>query len=232
MGKAVDRLARSLLAEFLDPERDEADHRIDQRKPAENAAAERQAGAEADEQDGARRGGWIFLDQTDQAHDQDHHRHGERRVLWIHEHVAVEGRAQCQQQQRRQSRQRAADTARQAPGYGQADDADDRTEHPARLEQFERNDLVQQGRSHVEAAAVHIQVGKRQRAGVLEPGLVHPQQEIGIFSVGVVVPAQAVIAEGEAGDDGDHAEDEEGEIVAGLLHRAPRRRLEGRRRNR
>jgi hypothetical protein len=91
---------------------------------------------------------------------------------------------------------------------------------------------VQQGGSHIEAAAVHIEIGERQRAGVLEPGPVHPQQEVGIFSVGVIVPAQPIIAESEPCDHGDHAEDEECEIVAGLLHGAPRRRLDGGRRNR
>jgi hypothetical protein len=98
---------------------------------------------------------------------------------------------------------RAADAPRQPPGHGKADDADDGAEQAARFKQFERDDLVQQRRRHVEAAAIHVQVGERQRAGVLEAGTVHPQQQIGIFGVRVIVPAQSVVTEGQAGDKGD-----------------------------
>ena len=147
----------------------------------------------------------IFLGEADQAEHQDHHRDRERRVLRVHEHVPVEGRAQRQQQQRREPGQRAADAARQPPRHRKADHADDGAEQAARFKQFERDDLVQQRRRHVEAAAIHVEIGERQRAGVLEAGAVHPQQQIGIFGVGVVVPAQSVVAECQAGDQRDHA---------------------------
>ncbi len=107
----------------------------------------------------------------------------------IHEHVPVEGGAQRQQQQRRQSGERATDTPAEPPGHGKPDHADDGAEQAACLKQFERDDLVQQGCRHVEAAAIHVEIGERQRAGILETGTVHAQQKIGIFGVGVVVPA-------------------------------------------
>ncbi len=223
--------ADALRARFRDQQRHEADHRIDQRQPAENPAADRQAGAEADDQDGARRRRGIFFRQTHEAEQQDHHGDCERRVLRVHEHVPVEGRAQHQQQQRREAGQRPTDAARQPPGHGKPDHADDGAEQPAGFEQFERNDLVQQGCRHVEAAAIHIEIGEGQCAGVLEAGAVHLQQKIGIFSVGVVVPAQSVVAESEACDQSDHRQHQHGEIVAGPLHRAPRRRIEGRSRD-
>jgi Ribonuclease G/E len=65
---------------------------------------------------------------------------------------------------------------------------------------------VQQGRRHVEAAAIHVEIGERQRAGVLEAGTIHPQQQVGIFGVRVVVPAQPVVTEGQARDNGDHCQ--------------------------
>jgi hypothetical protein len=40
----MDRLARALGAQLFQEQRHEADHRIDQREPAEDAAADRQAG--------------------------------------------------------------------------------------------------------------------------------------------------------------------------------------------
>ena len=99
-----------------------------------------------------------------QAEHQDHHRHGERRILRVHEHVPVEGRAQRQQQQRRESGERAADAPRQPPRHRKTDHADDGAEQAAGLEQLERDDLVQQRRGHVEAAAIHVEIGERQRA--------------------------------------------------------------------
>ena len=145
--------------------------------------------------------------------------------------MPVEGRAQRQQQQRCEPGQRATDAPRQPPGHGKADQADDGTKQAARFKQFERNDLVQQGRRHIEAAAIHVEIGERQRAGVLEAGTVHPQQQVGIFGVRVVVPAQSVVTEGQARDKRDHGQRKYGKIVASPLHRAPRRRIEDGSRN-
>ena len=189
MAEATAGFARALRTDFLDQQGHEAHHRIDQRQPAENPAADGKPGAEADDQDGSRRGRGIFLGEAHETQEQDHHRDGERRVLRVHEHVPVEGRAQREQQQRCEPGKRAADAPRQPPGYGKADHADDGAEQAARFEQFERNDLVEQGRRHVEAAAIHVEIGERQRAGILEAGTEHAQQEVGIFGVGVVVPA-------------------------------------------
>ena len=172
-------------------------------------------------------GCWIFLRQPDQAEHQDHHRNREWRVLRVHEHVPVEGRAQRQQQQRRESGERAADAAAEPPRHGKADQADDGAEQAAGFEQFQRDDLVQQCGRHVEAAAIHVEIGERQRGGVLETGPVHAQQQIGIFGVGVVVPAQSVITEGQARDQADHGQHGDGEVVASPFHRAPRGRIDG-----
>ena len=73
-------------------------------------------------------------------------------------------------------------------------DADEGADQAARLEQFERKDLVQQRGRHVEAAAIHVEVDERQRALVGEARTVMLQQQFGVFGVGVVVPAEAVIA--------------------------------------
>ena len=231
VGKTMRRFARALRANFLQQQRDEADRGIDQREPAEDAAADRQAGADADDQDRARRGRRIFLDQPHQAQHQHDHRDREWRVLRVHEHVAVEGRAQHEQQQRRKARERTADAAAEPPRHRKPDHADDGAEQAAGLEQFERNDLVQQRGRHVEAAAIHVEIGERQRGGVLEAGAVHPQQQVGIFGVGIVVPAEAVIAERQASNQRDHAQHNDGEVIACPFDRAPRWRVDGRSRD-
>ena len=145
--------------------------------------------------------------------------------------MPVEGRAQRQQQQRRQPGKRAADAAAEPPCHRKTDQADDGAEQAAGFKQFERDDLVQQCCGHVEAAAIHIEVGERQRAGILEAGTVHAQQEIGVFGVGVIIPAQSIVAEGQARDQSDRRQDYDGEIIARPTHRAPCGRVDGRSRN-
>ena len=98
MDEAVDRFARALAVEFLDEQRHEANHGVDQCKPAEDARADRQSRTEADDQDGPRRGLRIFLRETHEPYHQDHHRDREWRILGVHEHVPVEGRAEREQQ--------------------------------------------------------------------------------------------------------------------------------------
>ena len=228
MGEAANRFTQAVAAELLEQQRRKTDRRIDHGQPAEDARTDRQAGAEADDQDGARGGLRIFLRQTDEAEHQDHHRNREWRILRVHEHVPVEGGAQGQQKQRCEPAQRAADTAAQPPRHRKPDQADDGAEQAAGFKQFQRNDLVQQRCRHIEAAAVHVEIGERQRRGVLEAGPVHPQQEIGIFGVGVVVPAQAIITKGQARDQSDRRQRRDGEVVASPFQRAPRRRIDGR----
>ncbi|MGY4435778.1 hypothetical protein ACVWWO_008255 [Bradyrhizobium sp. F1.13.1] len=99
ISEASDRFTQALGAQFLQEQRHEADHGIDQRKAAEDAGAEREAGAKADDQDRARRRLRIFLGKADEAQHQDDHGHREGRILRVHEHVAVEDRAEREQQE-------------------------------------------------------------------------------------------------------------------------------------
>ena len=119
--------------------------------------------------------------------------------------MPVEDRAQRQQQQRRKSCDRTADAPAEPPRHREPDHADDGPDQAAGLEQLERNDLVQKCRGHVEAAAIHIKVGKRERAGILETGAIHAQQKVGIFGVSIVVPAKSVIVKGEGCDQTDRS---------------------------
>ncbi|MFK4508869.1 hypothetical protein ABIF81_004047 [Bradyrhizobium daqingense] len=134
MGEAADRLARAFVAQLLQEQRDEADHGVDQRETAENAAAERQACAQAYDQDRARRGLRIFLGEPDEAEHQDDHGHREGRILRVHEHVAVEDRAQREQQERGKAGKGSADAAAEPPRHREPDHADDRADQPSRLE--------------------------------------------------------------------------------------------------
>ena len=213
---------------FLKQQRKKTNDRIDQGKAAEDARTDCEAGAEADNQNGSRRGRRILLGQANQAEHQDRHRNGERRILRVHEHMPVECRAQHQQQQGRKTGEGTADAPPQTPCHCKTDQTYDGAEQAAGLEQFERNDLVQQGRRHVEAAAIHVEIGERKCRGILEAGTVHAQQQIGIFSVGIVVPAEAVVAKCEARDQADRGQHDDGEVVASPLHRAPHRRVDGR----
>ena len=72
---------------------------------------------------------------------------------------------------------------------------------PARLEQRERQKLGGERRKQVEAAAVVVEVDERQRALVAEARGVEREQQVAVFGVGVVVPAQAVVAERQKRED-------------------------------
>ena len=121
---------------FLQEQRHKADQRIDQGQPAEDARTDRQASAKTNDQDGPRRRRGVLLGQTDQTKHQDHHRNGERRILRIHEHVPVVGRAQRQQEQRCKPGKRATDASAKPPRHCKADHADDGAEQAAGFKQL------------------------------------------------------------------------------------------------
>src|SRR5207253_1054938 len=83
------RFAQAVAAQPRQEQRHEAEHGVDQGKAAEDAGAEREAGAKADDEDRARRRLRIFLGEADEAQHQDDHGHREGRILRVHEHVAV-----------------------------------------------------------------------------------------------------------------------------------------------
>ena len=232
MREPARRFADTLATDVFQQQRNEADDGIDQRQAAKNAAADGQTGTNADNEDRARRGRGIFLREAHETQHQHDHRHSEGRIFRVHEHVPVEGRAQREQENRREAGDRATDAARHAPCHANADNPDDRAEQATGLEQFKRDHLVQQCCDHVEAAAIHVQIGKGQRVGIVKAGAEHLQQQVGIFGVGVIIPAEAVILEGEARDQADHNQHSAGEIVASPLHRAPRGHVDDRRRYR
>ena len=115
--------------------------------------------------------------------------------------------------------ERPADPARDAPCHREANDADHGAGKPARLEQIERQDLGEQCGDHVEAAAVEVEIDELERAPVLEAGRVERQQQVAVLRVGVVVPAEAVVAEGERRDNGDEREHAEGDTVVHEMRR-------------
>ena len=102
-----------------------------------------------------------------------------------------------------------AQPASQAPGDQETRNADDGADQAPRLVDIERQDFCRKRREDIEAAAIHVQIGKGERAGVVEPRTVHAQQKIGILGMGVIVPAEAVIAKGQRRDrryDDQHAD--------------------------
>ena len=138
-------------------------------------------------------------------------------------------RADAQEDEREQPGFAAADPARDAPDDEQADETDRRAGEPAGLEQRERQNLREQCREHVEAAAVHVKIDEGERARVAEAGSVEREQKVGVFGVGVIVPTHSVVAEGEAGDDSDGKENRDrgeiGRAVGGPMFGRIRRHL-------
>ena len=71
-------------------------------------------------------------------------------------------------------------------------------------------------RSHVESAAVEVEVDERERAPVGKSGRVERQQQLAVLRMRVVVPAEPIVAEGQRHDDGNQRQRAEGEAVKNI----------------
>src|SRR5262245_20245386 len=109
-------------------------------------------------------------------------------------------RAAGEEGQRYQPGNRAADAARGAPYDDQSNETDYGAQQSARLEYGERQNLGGERGEEVEAAAIHVEIDEGERPLVGEAGRVKGDQEIAIFGVGVVVPAEAIVAKGGSRD--------------------------------
>ena len=139
--------------------------RAGRRNAGENPRAERKPQADAERaRSSQRRGRGYSSKRAHEAEQQNRHGGGEGRILRIHEHVAVVKRAGRKQHERDQPGDRPAKTAADAPGRDQADDADGRADKPPRFEQPERQHFGDERRSHVEAAAVFVEIDEGKRA--------------------------------------------------------------------
>ena len=112
-------------------------------------------------------------------------------------------RAGGEKNERDQPGERAAQAASQPPGEEQADQAHGGTDEAARFKQTERQNLCGKRGKKVEPAAIHVEVYEGQRASVGKPRAVKREQQAAILRMGVIVPAEAVVAKGECGDRGD-----------------------------
>src|SRR5690606_32485574 len=95
---------------------------------------------------------------------------------------------------------------RRAPGQDEPDNADDRAEQAARLERLERQQLAEHGRGEIEAAAVVVEVDEGEGAKIGEARRVIRIEHLAILRLRVVVPAEAVVLEGEERHDGERRE--------------------------
>jgi hypothetical protein len=118
--------------------------------------------------------------------------------------VPVVERAGREQEQGDHAGPRAGDAARQPPGRRQAGDPDRGIDQAPRLEQLERQNFCGEAGQHVEAAAIHVQIDEAERAPVGEARAIERQQQVAVLGVGVVVPAEAVIAKRRQRDGRDH----------------------------
>ena len=99
------------------------------------------------------------------------------------------------------------------PGDEQPEDADGGADQPARLEQSERQHFGGKRRRHVEAAAVFVEIDEGERARVGEARAVELEQQVAVLRMGVVVPAEAVVAEGHPRDNGDDHQRSDGDAI-------------------
>ncbi len=99
------------------------------------------------------------------------------------------------------------------PRDEQSQNSDRRAHQAAGLEQRERQKLGGQRREQIEAAAVVIEIHPRQRALVAQTREIEFEQEIPVFGMRIVVPAQAVIAKRQQRDDPHDTEHHDGKPV-------------------
>ncbi len=101
-------------------------------------------------------------------------------------------------------------------------------DEPARFEQVERQNFGQQRGDHVEAAAIHVEIDEGESARVAKAGRIERKQQVAVFGMGVIVPAQPVIAERQYGNECDDSQNRDGQRIGG----ASRRPAAGRQRRR
>ncbi len=77
----------------------------------------------------------------------------------------------------------------------------------------ERQQFGRERRRHVEAAAVFVEIDEGERARIGETRAVQLEQEVAVLRMSVVVPAEAVVAEGDRRDDGNSGQDQDGDAI-------------------
>ncbi len=176
--------------------------KVDDAKAPHHPRSDREAKTGAGKQAGCWSDQWIGLQQADESEQKDRHCDCKGRILGIHERVPDVKRAGRQQHHRRAAGGRAANAAANAPSRQQSNKADQGADEPPRLEQSEGKDLGGERGQHVEAAAIHVEIDEGECALVGETGAVELEQQIAVLGMGVVVPPEPVVAEGQERDHG------------------------------
>jgi hypothetical protein len=117
--------------------------------------------------------------------------------------VAVIERTGREQDQGDQSGDRTTKVAADSPCCDQSDYSYERAHEPARFKKIERKNLGGKRGRHVEAAAIFVEIDEGEGALVGEARAVELEQQIAILGMGVVVPAEPIVAEGHQRDDRD-----------------------------
>ncbi len=84
---------------------------------------------------------------------------------------------------------------------------------PASFEHGEWKHFGGERGQQIEATAVIVQIHPRQGTPIGQTRGIQPEQKIAVFGMGIVVPAQSIIAKGEQRDDPDDAEHRDREPV-------------------
>ena len=186
---------------------------VEHRKAAHDARADGEADADAAQRNCRRRRPRIFLEGAHDAEQRDGAGDRERSILGVDEHVSVVERTGGKKDNTDQAGERAAKPPAEPPGDEQADDADRCAHQTARLEQAERQNFGSERAEQIKAAAVHVKIDEPQRALVGKAGRIERHQKVAILRMGVVVPAEAIVAKRCRGDHaGEHQHADGAEI--------------------
>ena len=162
-------------------------------KAAHDARAKRQASTPSKQRSSSEGHPWILIECTYLREQKKCHSHRKGRVLGIYEHVAVVERARRQKRERHKTCERTSHAAASAPGDKQPKHSNCRAQQTTGRKQRQGQDFRGRCGKEIETAAVVVQVHPRQGAPVMQAGGVVAEQEVAVFGMGVVVPAQAVI---------------------------------------
>ena len=127
--------------------------------------------------------------------------------------MAIVKRTGCEQYERDQASRRTTQAAADAPRCNQADDADTRPDQPPGFKQVEWKHLGNERSRHVEAAAVFVKIDEGKCALVGKARAVEGEQQVAILRMGVVVPAETVVAERYHRNRCHDGEDDNGKTV-------------------
>jgi hypothetical protein len=180
--------------------REHADAKVEHREHRTDAQAEGAAERHTQPREHAPRRRGKRVEHAHAEVQRPQHRSGEGDVLGVGEHRARPRAGDRQQHERRQPRPLAREPAREQPGAGQPEEAEDGRDQVAQVPQrrpFGHPGALEGRREEVEEAPVKIEVLVFEGLAVGETGGVEVEQQAAVDMLDLLVVADAVLVEGE-----------------------------------